>query len=73
MVSHVKVDFGPSTAQRTVAHWTRQTSSVTGRMAKQIAKIAQIVDTAADANPPMTIVGRMGFLARTCFLWASSW
>jgi hypothetical protein len=42
-------------------------------MAKQIAKIAQIVDTAADANPPMTIVGRMGFLARTCFLWASSW
>jgi hypothetical protein len=42
--------FGPSTDEGTLAHWTRKTSGVTGPMASQIAKTAQVVDTMAESD-----------------------
>lgn len=63
VVSQVKVDLGASTAQWTFAQWTRQLSSVTAPMARQMAKTAWIADTLISIQPVMTIVGRMRFLA----------
>jgi hypothetical protein len=68
-LSHVKVDFGLSGAQRRFGDWTTQVSSFAGPMARQIVKTTQIVDTMVDTQPAMTIVGRMGFFARTGDSW----
>ena len=74
MLRHVKVDFDPSTDQRSFADCTTQLSSVTGPKATEMAETTQIADTMVDTYPAMTIVGRMGLLPRTTlrkglFLW----
>jgi len=43
-LSHVKVDFGPSTTRRSFADWTTQAPNFTGPMARQFARTPSIAD-----------------------------
>ena len=55
------VDSDLSTAQRSSADWTTQTSIVTRPMARQKAKATQIVDTMIDTQSVMMVVPRIEF------------